>query len=243
MKFLDKNVLLLALPGFISLFSANFISDMPEVRDSQLPFVYFILSAISLSIPFGLSYLIIKLRKRSILLNDLLKNAYFLLATLIFSIVVGFGFGVLHTTDAMSATLRNVFGKNVVQIFSHNELVRELFSRAYSDDFPDGRFNLLPPMQFDHSNRYARFSLADGKIVYEGVVEKFFSGSDQPQVYISPACTIHESKIAIVQGPGVWINLTKATDIQFIDGRCSACATKHEELMGREGGKLCPYTK
>ncbi len=241
MNFLDRKVLLLAVPGFVALFAANFVSDMPTIRDSQLPFVYFILSIFSLSVPFGLSYLVIKYRKKSIALSDLLNNGHFLAGTFLFSIVVGFCFGVLHTTDAASATLRKIFGKDYVPIFSHNELIRELFSRAYRDDFPDGRFGIVSAEKFDFPNRYVRISVSDGKIHYEGVVEKFFSGSDLPQVYLSPACSVGAQGVAVIQGPGVWINLSKATDIQFIDSRCSECATKYEEVAGRVGGKECPY--
>lgn len=245
----DKNLYLLALPGFVALFSANFVSDMPQIRDSQLPFVYFILSVFSLLPPICMTYLVTFIRKKAVSFKQLLSNAYFLLGTFVFSIIIGFSFGVMHTTDIVSSTLRNIFGKDIVPIYSHNELVRELFSRAYSTKytFPDGRFppdgknGILPTDKFDHASRYARFSFSKGGVAYEGIVNKFFSGTDKPQAYISPACMINGNEVEIVQGPGVWINLASASTIQFIDARCSLCATKHEELNGREGGKTCPY--
>ncbi len=241
MNIFDRNILILGIPGFLALFSANFVSDIPTIRDSQLPFVYFVLSVLSLSVPLGVSFIIAKIRKKIFVLDVLIRNTYFLSSTLVLSIVVGFLFGVLHTTDAISESLRSVFGKDVVQIYSHNELVRELFSRAYRDDFPDGRLGFLPSSKFKHANLYVKISLNDGSVIYEGVVNKFFSGTDQPQAYLSPACEYSQAEMKIVQGPGVWINLTEATDIQFIDSRCSSCSTLHEKLRGRDGGKSCPY--
>lgn len=241
MNFLDKRLYLFAVPGFIAYFSANFVSDMPNVRESQLPFIYFVLSVLSLLPPICVTFLVLRHRKLTVQFRDLMMNVKFVSITFVFSIVIGFGFGVLHTTDVMSAGLRSIFGKDIIPIFSHNELVRELFSRAYSNDFPDGRLEILPAKKFDHSNRYVRISLSGGKKSYEGVVEKFFSGADKPQVYISPACSVVGNNVEVIQGPGVWVNLTNSTDIQFLDGRCSACATKHEELMERVGGQFCPY--
>lgn len=106
MNFFDKRLVLLAVPGFIALFTANFLSDMPTIRDSQLPFVYFILSLIILGPPFLVSILVLKISKHSMGLSDLLQNYYFGASTVLFSIFVGFGFGVLNTTDVVSKYLR-----------------------------------------------------------------------------------------------------------------------------------------
>ena len=238
---LNKKTLILAIPGFVALFAANFVSDMPTIRDSQLPFVYILLSLISLSIPLVAIQIYRKFSGKILSIDKILSNFYFLSATFLFSIFVGFSFGVLHTTDSVSSSLRSIFGKDIVPISSHNELVRELFSRAYSSDFPDGRFGILPAERFDFPNRYARITIDGANVVYEGVITQFFSGNDTPQVYLSPSCKLTAARIDIIKGPGTWVNLNKVESIDFVDARCSGCSAKHEEIAGRVGGKNCPY--
>jgi hypothetical protein len=253
MDFKNPYLLLLAVPGFIALFAANFVSDFPAIRDSQLPFVYFIFSILSLAPPLCIVWGWLYLSGRSTSLKSVLGNASFIISTALFSLALGLSVGMLHTNDIVSNALRDVFGKNLVPIYSHDELVRELFSRMDSPQFLDGRFSseasdsggILPRDPFGlSSNRYARISLQNVDVTYEGKVIAFHSGTDTPQVYLSPACRMSpDGNISVVQGSGVWLSLESVNFVEIIDDVCSACATRHEELNGRVGGENCPYNQ
>ncbi len=253
MDYKNPYLLLLAIPGFIALFAANFVSDFPYIRDAHLPFVYFLLSVLSLAPPLCIAWGWLHVSRRSMTLKTLLRGAPFVISTAIFSLALGLGIGMLHTNDVVSNALRTVFGKNLVPIYSHDELVRELFSRMDSPQFLDGRFSsgpsdsggILPRDPFGFSsNRYARISLQNVNVYYEGKVIAFHSGTDTPQVYLSPACrTDPKGDVSVVEGSGVWLSLESVNFIEIIDDVCSACATRHEELNGRVGGENCPYNQ
>ncbi len=250
MDFRNPYLLFLAVPGFVALFAANFVSDFPEIRDSQLPFVYFILSVFSLAPPMFVAWAWAKYTKTQLSLHSVLRSGVFILSTSAFALVVGLIVGITHTTDILSRSLRAVIGQDIIPIYSHNELVRELFSRMSSEQFLDGRFSaarsdpwgILPRKPFNANNRYARIAMNDMEGAYEGVVVAYHSGTDTPQVYLSPACRIAKNDdLTVVQGAGVWLNLERAISVEIIDARCAPCATAHETLNGRVGGKHCPY--
>jgi len=167
MDFKNPYIILLAVPGFIALFAANFVSDFPQIRDSQLPFVYFLLSVISLGPPFLFIWCWAKWTGVRIEFSQIIRNGAFLLSTILFSLGVGLSVGILHTTDVISHSLRSAFGRDIIPKYSHDELVREIFSRLSSERFPDGRFTddpndshgILPRKPFDANNRYVRVGI------------------------------------------------------------------------------------
>jgi|GEM_PF-6445399 len=232
--------LIFVLPGFIALFVAGFISDFPRIRDVQLPIVYVALTFLSVSIPLFIAQVYGRLLKKEYNINNLLRAPRFVAGVFLCSFVIGFIFGIAHTTDYISRALRNVFGNDIVLISSHSELIRVLFKNAYNEKFLDGQPNVGRDLK-RRKNRYARFSFSDDRKDYEGVIASFFSGEEKPQVYLSPACKISKNGVSIVKGPGVWLNLERVEDIQFIYSVCSECASALEVAAGKKPSTNCPF--
>ena len=226
------------IPGFLALFVASFVSDFPEIRDTQLPIVYISLTFISAIIPFIVVHLVLRFRKKVITIDYLQRSPWFISSVFFCSIGVGLLFGILHTTDVVSHSLRELIGKRLISVVSHDELVRELFSRSYSGGFPDGRvdFNSNTP------SLYLRIAFEKDSKIYEGVAENWYGGKTRPQIYLSPACRIESSVAIPVHGPGVWLDLKGVQDIQFIDDGCSICSTSLERAAGRTPNPKCSYS-
>ncbi|UVK38742.1 hypothetical protein LHFGNBLO_000020 [Mesorhizobium sp. AR10] len=242
MNFLgDQRWLIYVLPGFIALFVASFISDFPQIRDSQLPIVYIALTAMSVAIPLLAVHIYGKLRGIPFEFDSTIRSPMVLSAIFFSSVVLGFVFGVAHTTDYVSRGLRGVFGKDIVLTSSHSELIKVLFKNAYNEKFTDGQPHLDSKYKRNHTNRYAIFTFAGDRKSYEGVVAEFFGTNDKPQVYLSPACSIEKGDPIVVRGPGVWLNLEGLEDIQFVYSVCSKCASELELAAGNEPSKKCPF--
>ena len=237
MQFLKDGGWLFLIPGFIGLFVAGFVSDFPIVRDSQLPIVYVSITFISAIIPLLVAHLVLRRQGKTKTFDALTRWPAFIASVFASSIVVGLLFGILHTTDGLSHGLRHLFGKDLMPVVSHSELVRELFSRSYSGGFPDGR----PYFRSKTRSLYARVAFNEDKKIYEGVVEHLYGGETRPQVFLSPACRIDKAVAIPVQGPGVWLDMANVEDIQFIDDVCSICAAKLEIVAGKTPPDICDY--
>ena len=227
------------LPGFIALFVASFISDFPEIRDSQLPIVYIALTLLSVAIPLLIVHIYGKVSRKGFLFGDIIRSPYIISSIFSCSVLLGFLFGVAHTTDYVSSGLRSVFGKDIILTSSHSELIKVLFRESYKDGFEDGQPHKT--LKVDSTNRYARFRFSQNRESYEGVITSYFGGDDLPQVYLSPACLVRKDDVAPINGPGVWLNLEKVEAIQFIYDVCSMCATQIEIAAGNEPSSSCPF--
>jgi hypothetical protein len=200
MQFLgDNRWLVVVLPGFFALFVAGFISDFPQVRDSQLPIVYVALTALSVAIPFGALHIYGRVRKKQFSVNLLLRKPAFVAGIFVTSVVLGFIFGILNTTDVVSRDLRAIFGKDIILTSSQSEVLKVLFKLSYSADFAeydgwpgkggsDGVTNFISDDLKRFRNRYVKVNFGEKRNSYEGVVTSFYEGSEKPQVYMSPAC-------------------------------------------------------
>ncbi|WP_455270916.1 hypothetical protein [Rhizobium herbae] len=154
MNFLgDNRWLVFILPGFIALFVASFISDFPEVRESQLPIIYIALTALSVSIPLAVVHAYGVIFKVPYTWNDIIRSPYVLLGILASSIVLGFLFGVAHTTDYVSRGLRGIFGRDIVLTSSHSDPLHQVLKNSYNENFwppvyPNGGNKPICPVQF-----------------------------------------------------------------------------------------------
>ena len=235
------------LPGFLSLFVAGFISDFPQIRDVLIPFVYVALTALSLMLTLIIVHIIGKFKKREIFLTELYSNGFFISGVFSFSIILGFLFGLAHSTDAVSNWLRQLLGGNTILVSSHTEPLRLLFREAYQHDFVDN-FDGIPPSYICSKERniYAvvRYGAGGAEKIAHGVVHTYHDYSDSPQAYLSPACTEISGEVTPVSGPGIWVNLTDVHSVEFVYQSCSPCA---EALKADTGnGELtnqCPFER
>jgi hypothetical protein len=242
MNFLgDQKWLVYILPGFIALFVASFISDFPQIRDTQLPIVYIALTALSVAIPLLCVHIYGRLRKIPFDFDATIHSLSVLSAIFACSILFGFAFGIAHTTDYVSRGLRAVFGKDIILTSSHFELIKYLFKNAYNDKFPDGQPYIEDRKQ--RTNRYALFNFRKelGRHSFEGVITEFFGSTDRPQVYLSPACQIDGGKVTLIQGPGVWLDLEGIDEVSFVYSSCSKCASEIAIAAGQTARKPCPF--
>ncbi|WSH67959.1 hypothetical protein U8Q05_26875 (plasmid) [Rhizobium ruizarguesonis] len=232
----DNKWLVFVLPGFLALFVASFISDFPQVRDVQLPIIYVALTVLSVAVPFLVVHGYGKWRGFSYTPDQLVRSPPMVSAIFLCSLILGFLFGVAHTTDYVSRALRSVFGKDVVLTASQSDALHVLLKNAYNDKFLDGN-----PYIKSGTNRYARIYSSDKRNVYEGVVTAFFESTERPQVYLSPACVVERGNATAINGPGAWLNLDKVSDIQFIDAKCSPCAEQIAVSAGVAKDWQCPF--
>jgi len=238
MSFLgDNRWLVIVLPGFIALFVASFISDFPEVRDTQLPIVYIALTALSVAVPFFVVHLYGKAKGVPYSIDSLIRSPLVVSSIFACSLVLGFLFGVAHATDYISRGLRSFFGKDLILTPSHSDVLHFLMKTSYSNKFMDGH-----PYIKTSANRYARIYSSDSRNVYEGVITSYFNSTETAQVYLSPACLLTTDAVTPINGPGAWMNMDKVSDIQFIDARCSVCAEQVALTSGRPKDWVCPFT-
>lgn len=236
----DYSWLVYVLPGFLALFVASFISDFPRIRDSQLPIVYVALTTLSVFIPLGIWHFFGKLTGYSFTFDRLLRSAFFLSTVFLNSVVLGGAFGFAHNSDWVSNSLRSVFGKDTILVASHTELIKVLFRESYSDAFL--RWDGQPHTNYESSNRYARIFIKDAPdgVAFEGVVTAYHGGSDNPQVWLSPACKMQGEVASAIAGPGVWLDIQNATEVRFLYDICSPCSLKLDELAGVTPPDICP---
>jgi hypothetical protein len=243
MQFLDnQRWLVYVLPGFISLFVATFISDFPQIRDVQLPIVYVALTALSVVIPVGLLHIYGLLTRRSFVISGIEKRPGLVTAIFFTSIVLGFLFGIGHTTDVVSDNLRKFLGKNTILRSSMSPLRQQLLKLSYQKEFSeyDGQPN-IESTQKESTGRYALVLFSNVEKAYEGVVHSYSGVSESPEVYLSPACEKTPQGVVPIKGPGVWVNLTNAKSIEIIYDVCSACAKEIEIAAGKSADFVCPF--
>ena len=246
MNFLREGGWFFLIPGFVAMFVAGFISDFPAIRDALIPVVYITLTFLSASIPLLIVHVFGVLNGVSVDLYRLIRRPSFFIVVLGFSIVWGFLFGVYYTNDRISTNLRALFGKDVVSVASHSELIRELISRAPEHRVGrrvwDGRPN-DNGLRHNTNRVWMRVTFDDPKLgVFEGRPEKWFGGNTERQIYMSPACrTGREGQPKPVTGPGIWLNLENVFSIEFVDSSCSPCGTLHDRLVDVKNSKVCMY--
>ncbi|KZM50044.1 hypothetical protein [Labrenzia sp. OB1] len=241
----DQKWIVYVLPGFLSLFVAGFVSDFPQIRDVLIPFVYVALTALSVIFPLAVTFVIAKISRRSIHLDELPSNGWFVTGVFLFSIVLGFVFGVAHSTDGVSNWLRQMLGKNVVLVSSHTEPVRLLLREAYQHDFVD-EFDGVPAAYIPKKERniytVVNYGAGETAKIAHGVVHSYHSHTESPQAYLSPACTEESGKVTPIQGPGIWVNLTDVHSIEFVYQSCSSCAAAIKADTGNgELKSKCPF--
>lgn len=233
----DNRWLVFVMPGFLALFVAMFVSDLPEIRDAFLPIIYVALTFLSVALPLGALHVYGKFRDKTYTLESALRIPSVLISIFTCSILIGLAFGIANTTDVVSQILRAAFGNDNVIVVSHSELNRLLFRNAGTDAFPDRQ----PHIEMQNHNLYVRFTFKGERATYEGSIGQYYGTGDKPQIYISPACRIEEGKMSLVQGPGAWLDLEEAEDIQFIYSSCSECAKMLELQAGKPAPKSCPF--
>lgn len=246
----DQKWIVYVLPGFVALFVAGFISDLPQVRDVMIPFVYVALTFLSLLIPLALAHIYAKVTKKNIPVSDLPHNTWFVSAVFVSSVFWGFAFGSAHSTDFVSGWLRSVLGKDAIIVSSHTEPLRLLFREAYdpsSRDGFDGVPETLVPGAKKEINTYLRITYGAGDTiaVAHGVATKYNGASERRQVYLSPACTGSGKDIVPVPGPGLWIDLEHVYSVEFIYASCSLCDEALVRGTGFVGPSIrqCPFSQ
>ncbi len=241
----DQKWIVYVLPGFLSLFIAGFISDFPQIRDVLIPFVYVALTAISVIVPLSITFLYSITFKKKFVLDELPRNVWFVSGVFVFSVVLGFGFGIAHSTDGVSNWLRHLLGKNTVLISSHTEPIRLLFREAYQDTFVK-EFDGIPKAYIPSKEKNIYVTIMYGSLkkkdIAHGVVHSYHSHTESPQAYLSPACTEVNGSILPVAGPGLWVNLKHVQSVKFIYLSCSPCAEAIKLTTGHGNLKKdCPF--
>lgn len=235
----DNRWLVFILPGFVSLFVASFISDFPDIRDSQLPVVYVALTALSIILPIAVFHAAGVVRGVSYQFEKLVYNPYFVSLVFLVSLLLGLFFGIAHTTDYISRGLRYYFGRDIILTSSKSDPFHVLLKNIYNEKFMDGH----PYIRMDETNRYSRIEFSDKGTSYEGVVTAFSESKEKPQLYLSPACIVQGKAVVPIKGPGVWLNLERVSSIQFINSKCSECAAATAVVSGRIPNQTCPFVE
>ncbi|MDX8457281.1 hypothetical protein [Mesorhizobium humile] len=233
----ENRWLVFVLPGFVALFVASFVSNLPEIPDSHLPIIYVALTTLSAVIPLGITHIYGIASGKKFELQSVLYSKYFVTSVFLCSLLLGLLFGIANSTDYFSAKLREVFGKDEILKASQSDLLSFLLKNAYNSKFVDGQ----PHVVDKDTNRYARIKLSNESFSYEGVVTQFSVDPDDTEIYLSPACTIKKGKATLIKGPGVWLNMKDSKEIQFIYSICSICAAQVEISAGLPAPDTCPF--
>jgi hypothetical protein len=236
MEFLgDKRWLVYVLPGFVSLFVASFISDLPKITDAQLPITYIALTFLSVAIPVGVADIYLRQRKQSRSLAEVIQQPIVVSSTFILSIIFGFLLGVFNNTDSVSEGLRSIFGKDKVLTATHTGVLPYLFKKSQLPELA----NLDGMPYLDRSfkefrNRYMRFNFGSARDAYEGVATLYSASNEKPQVFLSPVCIIKNGQTTPHIGTGIWLSLDKLESVQVLYNECSPCAAQIETMFGHQ---------
>jgi hypothetical protein len=231
----DKRWLVYVLPGFLALFVASFISDLPKISDAQLPITYIALTFLCVAIPLGVSHVSLRLRNEARSLTEVIQRPIVVMWTFILAVIFGYLFGALNNTDSVSAALRKVFGKNNVLTLTHTEPLHYLFKKSQSQQLAelDGTPYLDASFK-EFATRYMRFEFESDREIYEGVVTLYNASSEKQQAFLSPVCIIKNGQATLNEGTGIWLSLEKLKSIKVLYYECSPCAAKIESMAGRK---------
>ena len=243
MKFISGGAWLFLIPGFIAIFVAGFISDFPTIQEAQLAITYVTVSIFCAAVPLLVAQVILRNRGERVEMARLVRRPWFSFSLIMTSVIFGLLLGILHNTDRVSSLLQAIFGPELITIVSHGELRAELFGRSYgkggaNQTMWDGR----PYFQHNTSSHYIRVVFRGEGRAYEGVAEKWSGRRNNPEVYLSPACEVEGESVTVIRGPGTWLSLDGVRQIQFIDDKCSLCASQIEIEAGKALKHRCCYT-
>lgn len=245
MSFLgDQRWLFFVLPGFIALFVASFVSDFPEIRDSQLPIIYVALTVCSVALPLVVVDLFGRITGEPFTFGGLLQSRKFIAAVFFCSVATGLLFGVAHTTNYVSDSLRALFGKDVIIKSSISELRQQILQLSSSTQ-KFAEFDRQPYVDPDTdkkwAQRYAVLHFSENLKSYEGYIAKYSATNEKPAVYLSPACYFSpEGEVIVVKGPGVWVDAEMATSIEILYETCSRCKLRIDEIFKKKSDRKCP---
>lgn len=229
--------LVFVLPGFIALFVAGFISDLPEIPDAHLPIIYAALTKLSTIIPLSVVHTYGVITKKSLEIGSIIYSKYIVASIFICAIFIGLLFGVAHSTDYLSEKLRSVFGETAILKSSQLELLYVMLKNAYNKKFVDAQ----PHVSNKDTNRYVRIIMPGNLKSYEGVVTQFSVGASERQIYLSPDCEVDGNTAELIHGPGVWLDVKNYNEIQFFYSVCSICAKQVEIAAGLKADFVCPF--
>jgi Family of unknown function (DUF6338) len=241
--FENQKWLVYVLPGFVALFVAGFISDFPEIRDTQLPIIYVALTLLSVAIPLSCLHVYGARRGIAYDINKITQRPGVVATIFAFSVFLGFSFGIAHTTDYISRLLRSIFGRDIILVSSHSEPISVLFKLAYEGEKFGRELDGQPYVPSEIQNfasRFVRIRFEENQEEYEGVVTSYFGSTERRQVYLSPACKIDSTAVVPIRGPGVWLNLEKVQSVQFIYSMCSECKSLIDISAGQQSSVMCP---
>lgn len=222
--------LFVLMPGFISIFLARSLSDLPGIRDFDLPIAYLCFSFVNCGLPLLLIHSINKLVDRDVDIKSALISPIFLIGSISMSAVTGIFFAILVSTDALPRFATRYVDEAMFPIDSYSEPLRYLLRQTNLAEFPDGRFYPSPDERW--INRYVRLSGVGDGLEFEGVPKLFHNWEQEPQVYLTPACVIRSGVMQLIYGPGVWVRLSEVSHMSVIDTPCSECALMLEESAG-----------
>ncbi len=242
MEFLgDKRWLVYVLPGFLALFIASFISDLPKISDAQLPITYIALTFLSVAIPLGFAHVALRLRNESRSLTEVIQWPSVILSTFALSLIFGFLFGMFNNTDWISIRLRSVFGDDNVLTLTHTEPLRYLFKNSQSPVLADRDWMpYVKPELKKLDGRYMRFDFGGDRDMYEGVVTLYYASSEKPQAFLSPVCIIKNGQVTPYIGTGIWLSLEKLKSVQVLYKECSSCQLEIDKKFNGQQA-ACPY--
>jgi hypothetical protein len=231
----DKRWLVYVLPGFLALFVASFISDLPKISDAQLPITYIALTVLSVAIPIGVAHIYLRWRNESRTLSQVIQQPAVVSSTFVLSIIFGFLLGAFNNTDSVSEELRSVFGKDKVLTATHTGVLRYLFKKSQSPDLADlDGIPYLDRSFKEFRNRYMRFDFGSAHDSYEGVVTMYSGSDEKPQAFLSPVCVIKNGQVTPHIGTGIWLSLVKLENVQVLYNECSQCAAQIETMFDRK---------
>lgn len=221
--------LLLIAPGLVSIFLASSIYDFGEIDEFRTASYALTLTFVNLIVAYVFFLLVRQIFPSSI------RGMIFAVITLLVSLFVGVFIGISAEKDYLYRALRAAPWTDHLAQRSNMRPLDFLLSQNSTGQMAvegDGR-----PRQFKATEAWLRVEL-EGRI-YEGWPE--FWGSDESQVYLSPACRILDSGVAqVIPGPGVVVAENKILTAVFLDRLQSPCFVAWEEFKNTTSGARNP---
>lgn len=221
------SLVLMLLPGFLSLGVATYVSTIGEIPDIQyvvlaLALTYLNVMITSLVWP---QRLVAQLPSPD---ADRWRPRFFMMLFGV-SIFTGLGFGSLYESDLAFRLVRSLFGQSAFIKETSQPQLQAILRRLNRGTYPNDR----RPPEMRYPRTWVRINITKDDPPIEGFPASWSSRAQSTQVFLSPACNMVGDNAQLVQGPGILVTSDKIASITLIDEDHSNCWSKYSAAVAR----------
>jgi hypothetical protein len=223
----NVSLVLMLLPGFLSLGVATYVSTIGEIPDIQ-----YVVLALALTYLNVMITSLVWHKRLGVQLPspdaDRWRLRFFMMLFGV-SIITGLGFGSLYESDLAFRLVRSLFGQSAFIKETSQPQLQAILRRLNHGPYPNDK--RPPGMQY--AGTWVRINITKDDPPVEGFPASWSSRAQSTQVFLSPACNMAGGKAQLVQGPGILVTSDKIASITLIDEDHSACWSEYSAAVAK----------